>query len=155
NRLGESVKGAFVAFQNAANRSLKESAAYQAYLDGFAHSAEGVITVATIVRDISFAAAVSIAVVVAAPVIVARPSTAATALGLTGEAATVVAGGVTVVGSGAVGAALEGGGQAAAELIVQTGELIAALADPHTTWQQAIDHFSFREIGAQGWDGMK
>ncbi|MDT7784046.1 MAG: hypothetical protein QOF58_2465 [Pseudonocardiales bacterium] len=130
-------------------------AEFSRYLQGFMQSAQGVETVATVVRDISFAAAVAIAVVAAAPVVLAGATTATGAVGLTGTAATVVAHGGTAVAMGGLGATMEGTGQGLSALLVEGGGMLNDLLIEGRKWTEASARFSWRSVGMNTWAGMK
>lgn len=156
NTFGQRGEEAISSFEDAFQRTSRAREEYTRYLQGFQGSAQGVLTVTTIVRDVSFAAAVGIAVVVAAPVVFGATSTFATGtLGLSGTSATLFAGGTTALAMGGIGAGIEGGGQAAGALIVESSQLIADLMDENTTWEQAIDNFDWDMVAEQGWEGFK
>ncbi|MEV0643624.1 Fic family protein [Phytomonospora sp. NPDC050363] len=125
------------------------------YLRGFSQSAEGVHTTAVIVRDVSFAAAVSIAVVLAAPAVAAGATVASGYVGLTGTAATVATYGGTALTMGAMGAGIEGAGQALPVAVMEGVGLLNDLVVEGRTWNDAAARFDWGAIGDNGWEGMK
>lgn len=155
HRFGQSGEGSMRRFEDAYNLDQRARSEFLQYMEGFQGAAEGVLTATTLARDISFAAAVGVAVVVAAPVVFAGAGAAATGIGLTGTAATVATYGGTAVTLGLMGGAIEGGGQSVGALVVEGGELISGLMSENTTWEQAIDDFSWEAVADQGWEGFK
>ncbi|GIG68873.1 Fic family protein [Phytomonospora endophytica] len=128
---------------------------FSQYLRGFSQSAEGVHTVAVVVRDVSFAAAVSVAVVIAAPVVATGAAAAASYVGLTGTAATVATYGGTALTMGAMGAGIEGGGQALPVAVMEGVGLLNDMVVEGRTWNDAAARFDWGLIGDNGWEGMK
>jgi fido (protein-threonine AMPylation protein) len=155
NTIGTAGQTAMDTFSEAYRLDTQYREEFSGYLQGFAHSAQGIATVATVVRDISFAAAVGIAVVVAAPVVFAAAGTATAALGVTGTTAVVLQTGATAVALGGMGAAIEGTGQATAALVVEGSQLLSDLCNAQLTWQQALDRFDWGTVASEGWAGMK
>ncbi|WP_438853397.1 Fic family protein [Agromyces sp. M3QZ16-3] len=125
------------------------------YLQGFSHSAEGVYTVAVVVRDVSFAAAVAVAVVLAAPAVAASAGAVAAGVGLTGTAATVATYGGTALTMGAMGSAIEGGGQALPALVVESVGLLNDLIVEGRTWRDAAAGFDWSVVENNTWEGIK
>jgi hypothetical protein len=153
NELGSRSQRAFNLFGEVAELDRRYRTEYQAYLQGFTHSAETVHTVAVVVRDVSFAAAVALAVVAAAPVVAGGIATfGSTTLGLGATGTTVFTYGGTALAMGGLGAGMEGAGQALGALGAQAS---AALADLIRGSERAADNFDLRVIGAEGWEGMK
>jgi hypothetical protein len=156
NQVGHESERAIQAFHDAYGLAEQRRAEFMHYLRGFEGSAEGTLRVTSIVRDVSFAAAVGIAVVMAAPVVFSAAGAFATGtLGLSGTGATVFAGGSTAFAMGGLGAGIEGGGQAAGALMVEGSQLINDLMSETKTWEQAIDGFDWDTVAGQGWEGFK
>lgn len=156
NELGREGERAIQTYHDAHAITERSRAEFMRYLRGFEGSAGGAVLVTTIVRDVSFAAAVGIAAVMAAPVVFSAAGSFATGtLGLSGTSATVFAGGTTALAMGGLGAGIEGGGQTVAALVVEGSRLIDDLMDETMTWEQAIDGFDWATVAEQGWDGFK
>ncbi|OXM61139.1 hypothetical protein CF165_39470 [Amycolatopsis vastitatis] len=155
NDTGQASVDARATFEEAAQLTSQYRDEYQRYLSGFSHSAEGILRVSTIVRDVSFATAVALAVVVAAPVVAGALTTFGTGtLGLSAgsTALTAFTYGGTAVGMGALGAGIEGTGQALGTLGAQAS---AALVDLIRGSEHAADNFDFSQVAEQGWEGMR
>ena len=155
NDLGLAGQKGFNVWQDAAEQTRLRREEYSKYLRGFTTSGEGVVMTTTLVRDVSFAAAVGLAVVVAAPVVaggVAAFGTGTLGLtaGSTGLAAFTYGG--TALAMGGLGMGMEGAGQGLATLGAQAS---MAMADLIAGRAKAADNFDFSEVGAQTWDGMK
>ena len=156
NELGLDGERAIQRYHDAHEITERTRAEFMRYLRGFEGSAEGALSVTTIVRDVSFAAAVGIAVVMAAPVVFGAAGSFATGtLGLSGASSTIFAGGTTAVAMGGLGAGIEGGGQTMAALVVEGSQLVNDLMSETMTWEQAIDGFDWDMVAGQGWDGFK
>ncbi|CAM3642720.1 hypothetical protein KIPE111705_18400 [Kibdelosporangium persicum] len=141
---GRLSSAAMSAFDEVSRLDSQYRAEYSAYLEGFSHSAEGVVAVSTTVRDIAFAAAVGIAVVVAAPVVAGALTTAG--------AGTLLTYGGTAVAMGGLGAGIEGSGQVIATFGAQAS---MALADLVRGSERAADNFDVAQLGQAGWEGMR
>ncbi|RSM37932.1 hypothetical protein DMA12_34820 [Amycolatopsis balhimycina DSM 5908] len=155
NDTGQASVDARATFEEAAQLTSQYRDEYQRYLTGFSHSAEGILRVSTIVRDVSFATAVALAVVVAAPVVAGALTTFGTGtLGLSAgsTALTAFTYGGTAVGMGALGAGIEGTGQALGTLGAQAS---AAVVDLIRGSEHAADNFDFGQVAEQGWEGMR
>lgn len=155
NAFGKQSHDAMEHFNAAFQLSQEQSAAFSDYLSGFAHSASNVHDVAVIVRDVSFAAAVSVAVVIVAPAALAGATAAAGSVGLSGTTATVAAYSGTAVSMGMLGAGMEGGGRELIALMVQGGTLLDDLLVKGKTWNQAVDAFDWTLVEKEGVEGMK
>lgn len=134
---------------------MKNNEEFSNYLQGFSHAAENVHTVAVVVRDISFAAAVGIAVVIAAPAVFTAVGSGVASMGVTGTAATTLTYGGTALSMDALGASIEGTGQAAGALLGQGVGFLDDLLVAGKTASQAVSRFDWGQIGAEGWEGMK
>lgn len=155
NDLGQQGEQALAVFQDAAEQDRLRRNEYSRYLQGFSGAAEGVHTVAVVVRDVSFAAAVGLAVVVAAPVAAGAISAFGTGtLGLTsgstGLAALTYGG--TALAMGALGAGIEGTGQALGAL---SAEAAMALSDFLRGRSDAVDNFDWSLVGREGLEGLQ
>ncbi|MGK0359528.1 MAG: prophage maintenance system killer protein [Bradymonadia bacterium] len=156
NDFGQAGEEAMAEFDQALTLDQQRRDEFAAYLQGFQQSAQTVLTVTTIVRDISFAAAVGIAVVVAAPVVFTAAGAFATGtLGLGATGSTLFAGGATATSMGLIGSTIEGSGQAVGALVFEATDLLYDLMDENTTWEEAIDGFDWGLIADQGWEGVK
>lgn len=129
--------------------------AFEKHLTGFTDSAGEVLLVSTVVRDLSFAAAVGLAVTTMAPVIYAGAAATAGGLGLSGGAATVAAHAATAATKGVIGGTYQGTTRASAVLVIEGCALLDALLDEETTWQEAIDGFDWDRAADEGWQGFK
>ncbi|WP_177127365.1 MULTISPECIES: DUF4157 domain-containing protein [unclassified Mycobacterium] len=103
-----------------ASNSLRDSvAAWNLYMDQIQHGGEKLVGELEVVRDVSFAIAITAAVIVAAPVVAGAAATGTTALGVSGVAATGLSTVGTAVGTGAVGAAFGGGLRGTSDALAQ------------------------------------
>jgi prophage maintenance system killer protein len=155
NVAGTTANKALDKFDVVFKLQMQNNEEFSKYLQGFAHAAENVHTVAVVVRDISFAAAVGIAIVVAAPVVFTAVGTGVASMGVTGTAATALTYGGTALSMGALGASMEGSGQAVGTLLGQGTLFLEDLLVAGKTGSQAVSRFDWGQIGAEGWQGMK
>ncbi len=129
--------------------------AFEKHLTGFTDSAGDVLLVSTVVRDLSFAAAVGLAVTAMAPVVYAGAAAAAGGVGLSGGAATAAAHLATGATMGAIGGAYQATTRGSAVALVEGCALLDALLDEETTWQEAINAFDWDRAADEGWQGFK
>lgn len=155
NKAGKSSNEAIDKFNAVFVIDIKTREDFSNYLHGFTHAAENVETVAVVVRDISFAAAVAIAVVLAAPVVAASVGAAATGAGLTGTAATAATYTGTAAAMGGLGAYIEGTGRTMGALLGEGTLMLDDLLVVGKSASASIERFDWGTIGAEGWDGMK
>jgi hypothetical protein len=144
NPVGQASAEAMKQFDETYRLDADDRAQYANYLQGFAQSAQTVLTVSTIVRDVAFAVAVGIVVVSLAPAV-------AGVLASSG-AGTLLTYGGTAVAMGGVGAAIEGVGQGVSTLGAQAS---AALVDLVRGSERAADNFDMDQVFGQGWEGMQ
>lgn len=153
---GEAAGASFEIFDDATRMDRDARAEFMSYLRGFSDVAETGTTVLTLVRDLSFATAVSIAVVLAAPVVMGAAGAAATgSLGLSGAGATAASAGATAATMGMLGASVEGGLRIFAANTHEAMEGVAALAAGQKTLLEAVDAFDWRRVMEEGWEGLK
>jgi hypothetical protein len=155
NELGQRSSAAMDANRRASELDNAYRDDFRRYMEGYTHAAEGVHTVAVVVRDISFAVAVGIAVVLAAPVVAGALATfggTTGTLGLSGGALTAFTYGGTTLAMGGLGAGIEGVGRYEAAI---TAENLRLLSDLITGSNQAVDSFNWDLVETETWDGVK
>jgi hypothetical protein len=155
NQIGHTSRLGLEHWDRTARLSSRYSDEYMRYLRGFTEAAEDAIATNRIVRDVAFAVAVTGAVVVLAPAAFAAYSGYAASAGLTGTAATVTAGGATVLTAGATGSAIEGGGGALGAIMGEAVWMLDDLLVEGREWDEAVARFDWGAVGDEGWHGLE